>query len=274
MASGPRVAGWRRGAKTDDAGPPAPPPLIPPGVSAVVALAAAALALIGLTGGVLVRAVRSMPGTIVMAVAALVVLAVVAERARRWVRFAAGFAMLAVVLGTVAMGATSIDERDKPSIALKATNTAATATAPGKWTITVKASASGLRAREDMLVQLQGISAGLPSDSAQFAALEPKCITTALRLPRDEALRGQYPDRAGSLLLWSQAGPSTDGSTVVESTVEVPLHSYKGVCAVAIYANSSGYAVERWFDKLQSALGWPTGNERKLSAGYVSLEAP
>lgn len=274
MASGARVAGWRRTAKSEGAGPTPPPPLIPAGVSAVVALAAAALALIGLTGGVLVRAVRSMPGTIVMAVAILVILAVAAERARGWLRFAAAFAMLTVVLGTVALGATSIDERDKPSVALKATSTAATATAPGKWTITVKASASGLRAREDMLVQVQGLSAGLPSDSREFEDVQPRCITTALRLPRDEAARGPYPSRAGALLLWSQAGPTTDGSTLVESTVEVPLGTYKGVCAVAIYANSRGYAVERWFDKLQSALEWPTGNEQKSSVGYISLEAP
>ncbi len=208
-----------------------------------------------------------------MAVAILVILALAAERARGWLRLAAAFAMLTVVLATVALGATSIDERDKPSIALKATTTGATTTAPSKWTISVKASASGLRAREDMLVQVQGLSAGIPSDSRDFEAVQPQCITTALRHPRDEVAR-PYPSRAGALLLWTQAGPSTDGSTVVESTVEVPMGAYEGACAVAIYANSRGYAVERWFDRLQSALDWPTGNEQKSSVAYISLEAP
>lgn len=73
----------------------------------MVALVAAGLALIGVTGGVLVRAVRSSPGTIVLAVAVVVVLAVLAERADGRRRLGLVVAMLAVVLLTLGLGATS-----------------------------------------------------------------------------------------------------------------------------------------------------------------------
>lgn len=245
-------------------------PLVPAGVSAVVALAAAALALIGLTGGVLVRAVRSSPGTIVLAIAALIVLALVAEQTRGWRRLVAAVAMLCVVLLTLGIGATSIDERDKPSVALKASSTSPSATAPGKWTITVKATASGLRAREDMLVQLQGLPDGIPRDSATFDVTSPRCSATVLRSSESERTN-RYPPPAGDLLLWTQAGPNADGSTVVEASVDVTLTKYAGVCAVAIYSSSRGYGVEGWFDRIQSLLNLPTGNEQKASVGYIAL---
>lgn len=247
-------------------------PLIPAGVSAVVALAAAGLALVGVTGGVLVRAVRSSPGTIVLAIAALVVLAVFAERADGRRRLGLVVAMLGVVLLTLGLGATSIDERDKPSVSLKASSTGASATSPGKWTVTVKATASGLRAREDMLVQLQGLPDGIPTDSSEYDASYPGCNTSVLRPSKAEAT-GSYPPPAGDLLLWTQAGPSADGSTAVESSVDVPLDDYKGVCAVAIYSRSGGYGVERVFDQLQAVLNLPTGNEVKVSVGYIALDA-
>ena len=215
-----KVAGRRHAAAAKISASPPADPLIPAGVSAVVALAAAGLALIGLTGGVLVRAVRSSPGTIVMAIAALIVLAVVAERTRGGRRLIAATAMLCVVLLTLGLGATSIDERDKPSVALKASSTSSSATSPGKWTVTVRATASGLRAREDMLVQLQGLANGIPTDSSEFDVTHPKCNTTVLRSSESERINGPYPAPAGDLLLWTQAGPSADGSTVVESSVE------------------------------------------------------
>jgi hypothetical protein len=238
----------------------------------VVALVAAGLALIGVTGGVLVRAVRSSPGTIVLAVAVVVVLAVLAERADGRRRLALVVAMLAVVLLTLGLGATSIDERDKPSVSLKASSTGASATSPGKWTVTVKATASGLRAREDMLVQLQGLPNGIPTDSSQFDASYPGCNTSVLRSRKAEAAN-RYVPPAGDLLLWTQAGPSADGSIVVESAVDVPLTGYRGVCAVAIYSSSSGYGVEGVFDQIQRALNLPTGNEVKVSVGYIALDA-
>jgi hypothetical protein len=245
-------------------------------VSAVVALVAAGLALIGVTGGVLVRAVRSSPGTIVLAVTVLVVLAVFAERAAGRRRLGLVAVMLAVVLLTLGLGATSIDERDKPSVSLKASSTTASATSPGKWTVTVKATASGLRAREDMLVQLQGLPGGIPTDSRTFDTSYPSCQTSALRSSKAEtqaqAAARPYPPPAGALLLWTQAGPSADGSIVVESSVDVPLNRYRGVCAVAIYSSSRGSGVEAVFDRLQSWSNLPTGNEVKVSVGYIALD--
>ncbi|MEO5608297.1 MAG: hypothetical protein ABIQ61_10005 [Ornithinibacter sp.] len=265
------VSGLEPGASPPDA--PRDKPVVPGGVTAVVALSAGVLALIGLTGGVLVRAVRSSPGTIVVAIAVLIVLAVVAERSKGAVRVVAGVAILGVVLLTLGLGATSIDERDKPSVALKATSTPASATAPGTWTITVRATASGLRAREDMLVQLQGLRTGIPTDAESYLATDPGCRSTVLRTPMQES-RTPYPTSSGDLLLWTQAGPGADGSTVVESSVQVPLGAYKGACAVAIYSQSRGYGVERLFDHVQAALNLPTGNEQKVSLGYIALQGP
>lgn len=257
----------------DDTGPP---PLVPAGVTAVLALGTAALALIGLSGGVLVRAVRSLPGTIVVVLVVVVVLAFVAEtvgRGRPRAVFGAGIVL--AVLTLLALGATSIDERDEPALSLKAVSRPATATDPGAWTVTVKATASGLRPRDDMLVQVQALDDEMPRDSSAYDAVREGCTQTALRTVGAE-LQAADRDRpfatpAGDLVLWAQAGPSSDGSAVVESSVELPRTGYQSVCVSAIYAESRVYGLEALFDVFQRLLDIPTGTEPKWSLGFVDL---
>jgi len=90
-------------------------------------------------------------------------------------------------------------------------------------TVTIHASGSGLKSSEDMLVQVQALDS-FPED------LEAKnqCEHNRFR----EFRPGSEPFWPGPLLLWQQAGPDADGTVDIETTLQVPVAGYEGVCAL------------------------------------------
>lgn len=246
---------------------------IPGGMPTILAFGVAVLAAIGVSGGVLVRAVRATPGTFVLVLGTLIILAVVVESTGTKPRYRLPLLALVmlVTLFALVVGASSVDQRDMPAIALTSAIKAPTTSESGNVTVTVTARGSGLRPGENMLVQVQGLTKDLPTDAESYDKVRPGCTNTVLR-SRDQEQKNQYGDPAGDLLLWTQAGPDADGAAKVESSVNVEAGTFNAVCAVVVYNLSGGPLVERAFNRIQAGLGLPTGQEVRSSVSFLRLQ--
>lgn len=201
---------------------------LPPALGAAVAVVVAVLAAVGVSGDLLTRAVRNRPyelGGVIVAVLVLVG-ATVAWLSRRKPAAAFVIAALTVLLAiAVGVGARSIVDREQPLVTLTSQFT------EQFIEITVTASGSGLRSDEDMLVQLQALSSFPENWDATLS-----CRTSRM----DRFPPGEEPPWPGPLLLWEQAGPGPDGTTNVESMLQIPRNSYAGVCAFASLRGGEG----------------------------------
>lgn len=241
---------------------------LPGGIAAAVALVVAGLAAVGVSGGMLVRAVRNAPGAMAFLLAFVVLAAFAVPVLSSARKKHLGVALVLGLIGGAAvlaifLGAASVDDRDQPSVAVTTTTSAA-----GIVTVKVKATANGLRSQEDMLVQIQGISGAFPQDADAEAAMRPGCLTSRFYRPPAGTPAITYP---GDLLSWSQAGAGADGTASVEVSAEVASQKVRGVCVAAIYRSSSGNWVEGAFDAVESVLFRPTGSEGKYSVAYVRI---
>jgi hypothetical protein len=189
---------------------------IPPALAGGTALVVAALAAVGVSGGVLTRTVRNEPQTIAkLVIAALLIVAIptlVLVRKRLLVALCL-LALLGVLGTTVWVGAESVAEREQPRVALSAS------TKGQVTTITINASGTGLKSKQDMLVQLQAVT----SFPTPVSGLDPLCFESVRSVPETKSV--------GPLLLWQQAGPDETGTVTVKTNVEIPIAKYEGVCA-------------------------------------------
>jgi hypothetical protein len=192
---------------------------IPPALAAAAALIVAVLAAVGVSGDALTRAVRNDP--IPLATVIILVLLVVGtttailNRAKRILALAVTL-LTALLATTVFLGALALGEREQPSVSLSSQ------VDESRIAVTIHASGSSLKSKEDMLVQLQALE-HFPEDSEGRSQCE--------RSRFEEFRPGEEPLWPGPLLLWQQTGPDADGTVAVESTVEVPVGQYEGVCA-------------------------------------------
>ena len=219
MAGRGRLRG-RQGRDAEQPGPGSSDPSVPPSLAAAVALVVAALAAVGVSGDHLARAARNDPGGFAwLMTAALAAVGVptvlLMVRQRRW-SVAAAVAVLVVVAGVaVHLGAGSMSVREQPRLAVEASSTA------NGTSITIQASASGLRSDEDMLVRARGVQI-LPEPTFRRSEV---CLE-----PADDDV----------LLLWQQAGPDLQGNSATESTVEVRPGEFEAVCVYAGLRTSEG----------------------------------
>ncbi len=199
---------------------------VSPEIAAAVALLVAALAAVGVSGALLARAVRNSPGLMALVVSVAILVPAVALVGSAWRAQRHGLAILTGVLAlagiyAVLFGAASLALSETPSVSASAELT------ENGYLVTVDAKAAGLRADQDMLVQLQGL-ATFPEDGS-MSELEPACVDS--RLTTDPA---KLPPSAG-LLAWQQAGPDSGGDATVSFKVTIPQGQFEGMCAAAIY---------------------------------------
>jgi hypothetical protein len=241
-----------------------------PALAAAVGLVVAGLAAVGVSGGVLVRAVRDQPALMAGCVsAALAIGAIATMVALRRLSIALIVALLAVTsIFTVLVGAASLDERAQPSISLGAV------AHEGYITVTVEASTTGLRSSEDMLVQLQAISRPLPKKSPKhLSAIFNRCDVSRLN-------RKQRARRPGPLLAWHQIGSDSEGNAETTFSVDIERGDASGVCGYAIDGNRTNGGEldpshqqfgEEQLDAFQESLGLTTGKETRSSIAYLRL---
>jgi hypothetical protein len=130
------------------------------------------------------------------------------------------------LLIAIIIGAASIEKRDSAIISASA------AIAPTTTTVKVKAQGSGLRSDEFMLVQVTALPSDFPQTRDGFFESGALCSVDRFGIQ-------QAPSNAGPLLQWSQAGPTSDGTATLETSIDVPTGRFKGVCVLALYAPPS-----------------------------------
>lgn len=250
----------------------------PPALAAGLAVLVAALAAVGVSGGALQRAVRNEPGWFILVFTSAVLLATVMAVAffRRSGRGLPAV-VASVVIGALAafsmvLGAASLDVREKPAVSLSAARTAT-----GGLVVTVNATGSGLRADEDMLVQLRALER-FPTTVTDFAGNLPEshgtnwaCAASQFQTTPPEA--PTVPD-VGPLLAWQQAGPDADGAATIEMVVPYDADVPDGFCAAALYREPRENAPGRLLNALQRTLGISTGNEPTYSTALLKTTAP
>jgi hypothetical protein len=195
-----------------------------PGLAATAALLVAVLGAVGVTGEALTRAVRNHPVGMTAVVALVLTTAAVpvflALRAR-WTHVLALALLLLGLVSALALGATSVAEREQPRVELSSS------TSDGITTVTVDASGSSLQSEADMLVQLLGLDDAPGSGQA----MDDVCNGNAFA-------DGGEPPAGAEVLLWQQAGPDADGAVALESSVEFSTGDHAAVCAyVALRAD-------------------------------------
>ncbi len=96
--------------------------------------------------------------------------------------------------------------------------------ANGTVVIDVAVNGSGLRPRDDMLVQI----IGLKEFSGTIVDDEPLCETSQRENP--------IADEKGEMLAWERLGPDTKGNVEGTVKVEVAAGAFQGVCAYGAFA--------------------------------------
>ena len=197
---------------------------IPPALAAGAALVVAVFASVGVSGGLLTRAVRNHPFLMALIVVGALGIACrvstiaikkqTPDRGLIW----AVWGLTAVLVCAVALGAYSLTEREYPRVSLSSTS-------DDKFvTVTISATGSGLRSKEGMLLQVHGLTT-FPADKEV-----EECTMNRF----DEPLPPKSPPWDGKLLLWERGGSDADGKVILESKVQVPANSYEGLCAWAV----------------------------------------
>jgi hypothetical protein len=126
--------------------------------------------------------------------------------------------LLGAVSAGVWLGAMSVADREQPQVAVSAQSTASVTT------LHVVAAGSGLKSREDMLVQAQALNVRL--GDIDETELQKGCRNSRL-------FRSEPPDAPrwlGPVLLWEVSGPDAAGVVEVDTTIEMPHGEYAGVC--------------------------------------------
>lgn len=188
-------------------------------LAAAAALAVGALAAVGVSGDLLARAVRNHPTRMAVAVLLVVIPAGLIVVSGAWRRFGKAAGLLAVlaligVSWVISSGATSLRERNRPTVALSTSTNDA-----GVWTITVDASAAGVPSYDDMLVQVLALNV-LNGDPE----LGEACTRSRIASPPEED--------EGSLLAWQRAGPDSNGDIEFSASFEY-TGTHQGLCAYA-----------------------------------------
>jgi hypothetical protein len=200
------------------------------GLGAVLGVAATLIAgvfaALGVSGNLLARMVRNNPGAsrnvLIAAIVAVVLIAVVTavrQIPNAWI--VVPIAGLGLALGFAAdVAADSQGSRDQPAVSLSLGRLES-----GGLEVTAKATGSGLRPYERMLLRLTTI-AGLGSPGELRQASDAEC--------RRMQMHASDPARA-RVLLWTETGPNETGGSAVEQKAPVPAEA-QYLCAWVVVA--------------------------------------
>lgn len=247
---------------------PGPTSLVPGALTAAVALVAAALAALGLTGEALLRAVRNSPSVIALVVSLAVLGAAtfalssfwLAKSPKKEVRtkqscmvfvfsFAGLLVMVAAVLTAVWVGAAAVAARELPQVTLgagpsKSGPTGKGAAGPSSIEITVTAEAANMVTGNDLLIQVVGLIDDHVPDASEEPFVDPPFGITEDTIRTCEANHasphgtGLSPTK-GKVLLWNRLGPEGDGSVHANWSIQIPTGVYSHVCAWARVGGTS-----------------------------------
>jgi hypothetical protein len=228
-------------------------------MAGAIALVVAGLAAVGVSGGLLARAVRNAPGLMTLVVSMAILIPASWLVRSNWTGGRRPVSVLLFVLAlasvyAVSLGAASLVLQETPSVSASAERT------DDGYTASVEAKAAGLRADGDMLVQIVALD-DFPEDGS-LPNVERACAFSRLT---------QKPDpnkpASGTLLAWQQAGPDSNGEAAVSFRVAVPADTYSGLCAAAVYQRKTVTA----FDKVRTWLHLPQDPPAHVSVAVVRL---
>jgi len=207
---------------------------LPGGPASAVALVVAVLAAVGVAGDVLTRAIRNDPIAVPLIVSAVLLAVGIPALiiTKRWLQRGGIIALLLVLIAASLYGGRSVADREIPRAAISAKTDENRVT-----TLTVDASGSSLRTRDDMLVQV----IGLP-DLADFQRLTAECEGSRLRTQFDaqgNRIPVPFDSDKGDLLAWQRYGPDKEGDVSATITLEVPAGRYQGTCVYAALRGKS-----------------------------------
>ncbi len=228
-------------------------------MAGAIALVVAGLAAVGVSGGLLARAVRNAPGLMTLVVSMAILIPALWLVRSNWQAGRRPVAFLLLVLSlasvyAVFLGAASLVLQETPSVSASAERT------DDGYTASVEAKAAGLRADGDMLVQFVALD-DFPEDGT-FPDVEKSCSNSRLTQKQDPA-----KPPIGTLLAWQQAGPDSNGEAVISFEVAVPADTYAGLCAAAVYQRKTVTS----FDKVRSWLHLPQDPSAHISVAVVRL---
>ncbi|MEV6527489.1 hypothetical protein AB0M43_36745 [Longispora sp. NPDC051575] len=230
---------------------------LPTALAASLALLVAAFAVVGVSGGLLTRAVRNQPedlaqifvfGLVVAGVAASVVI-LGAAVATRWAAFngvkgivvvVAVLALTAGAVRAVQVGANSVAEREQPFVSMSLDP-------KGKDTelsvVTVEVSGAGLRNIDQLLIQVIALTKFRHPDTSARSVCEKNWADprpSKSGPPANETFRSEW----GAVILSERLGPNQDGAVKATVTLPIDIDKYEGICAWAPLPVGPGDTVE------------------------------
>lgn len=215
-------------------------------LTAVVALFVAALAAVGVTGDILTRAVRNYP----IAISALLIVTLLATLGfftvdlsesrsgdrKKVLRGRHVMGIVASICATILLGALSVADREQPGIALQATYSG------GQVTLTVESNAAGLATKDQLSVQVLGLSKFSVIDRTTAEICE-QIYAHSIRAGSGDNLQDFLNSRHDkyqgtvSILLSERLGPDSTGTIKSITKLDFPAGLYQGVCAFSPLPN-------------------------------------
>jgi hypothetical protein len=192
-------------------------------MAAAGALVVGVLAALGISGNLLVRMVRHFQWHTFWALVAVIVILslLLITTLRKDPPAAILVAGLAVTLAFTAwLGAESQSNRENPSVSLSVTRSSTSG-----LSVTAKATGSGLRSDDKMLLRVLGIEESFETDQDLEKNVNEEC--------RWGSLERKHPEVAQHVMAWIETGPNTSGDASTENTIPVPS-DVRYVCAFAI----------------------------------------
>ena len=215
-------------------------------LAAAAALTVGVLASVGVSGGLLTRAVRNNPdemAAVASAVLLIVGLAVVlAFRGSPFWAATTALLLLPVLVSVVFLGAGSLNDRELPRIAISMELDDDYAL------VSVEASASSMPSSDKMLVQVIALHPSISNERLFQVCNWSQQDSTAGRdfgaatMPNDEnsdqtGTPLPLSDADGTLFAWQQAGADQDGKANLSFQLSIP-RSYDGICGLAVLSKN------------------------------------
>lgn len=196
---------------------------VAPALAAGIALVVAVFGVVGVAGDYLTRAIRNSTGafaTIFIIALLAVSVPIIISLLKLAGNFAIGVSVFAVIvlvgslIGAIILGSKSVATDEQPKVSLSATQAK-----DGPLTLTVDASATGVRAAQRVLIQLVGLTTATDFDKATNSLCGHSYFPVGI------------PSESGTLLLWQVSGPDTAGSVSTKVSLDVPIGTFEAACA-------------------------------------------
>lgn len=226
--AGPSNGNGQEGKGGDDSG------ALKDGLGLAAILIVGVLAAVGVSGDFLPRLVRNDGQSIsllLMIAIGITGIAIVWPllKKRSFFKILVVLALTVVLIITASIGRLSQEQREEPGVAI-----GVAASSPGNLIVTARATASGLRSNEHMLLRIVGIELAALELDADGKVLENplsdgKVLKNSLS---DQCQSGDFPN-ATMILSWSETGPNTKGEAATDVSVRSKADQFGFYCAYA-----------------------------------------